>query len=279
MKPRIRTVKPEALTDEVLWDLETSTGMPLYRAYQGLWMCADREGRFEWRPRALKLHCLPYWEGDFDAALEALASKLFIVRYTVDGKDYGYVRTLAKHQRFDHREPPSILPAPDDHARACPGEAEQPPPVCPGPARVEGKGTEGNGRERKGECVEGAPDGTPSAPPVRVVFDEWQRVHNHPTAQLDAKRVRRIRAALKLHTPEQLQQAIRGALKDDWLMGRDPKSPRKYDGLETLLRDTAQIERLIELERKGHERPRRFGSAQPNLGRTGFESVEDQRES
>jgi hypothetical protein len=97
---------------------------------------------------------------------------------------------------------------------------------------------------------------------VREVFTEWQRVHRHLDAKLDAKRTARIRSGLKLFEPEQLKQAIRGALKDDWLMGRDPKSPRKYDGLETLLRDNAQIERLIELERAPPS-IRRIGPPQP----------------
>jgi hypothetical protein len=91
----------------------------------------------------------------------------------------------------------------------------------------------------------------PSEPPaeVRAVFATWQRLHGHSAAKLDPKRQARIKRALKLFPLEQLEQALRGALRDDWLMGRDPKSPRKYDGLETLLRDTAQIERLIALER------------------------------
>jgi hypothetical protein len=82
---------------------------------------------------------------------------------------------------------------------------------------------------------------------VQRVFDAWRSVHRHPNARLDSKRLKRIRQALVLFTPDQLECAVRGAAKDDWLMGRDPKSPRKYDGLETILRDTAQIERLIEL--------------------------------
>jgi hypothetical protein len=148
MRGRIRTAKPEVLKDEELWDLEVSTGLPLYRAFQGLWFYADREGRFEWRPRALKSDILPYWEGSFDAVLDALARGRFIVRYTVDGREYGWVRTLTRHQRFDHREPPSILPPPPDkppgHAPTIePGHAEE----SPGHARVEGKGRE---LERKG---------------------------------------------------------------------------------------------------------------------------------
>jgi hypothetical protein len=108
---------------------------------------------------------------------------------------------------------------------------------------------------------------------IREVFAEWQTVHAHPDAKLDAKRTARIGSALKLFAPDQLKQAIRGALKDDWLMMRDPKSPRKYDGLETILRDSAQIERLIELETGKTKPPRRItsGSLQPDAGRTGDE--------
>jgi hypothetical protein len=112
-----------------------------------------------------------------------------------------------------------------------------------------------------------------SLPAVREVFGEWQTVHGHPTAKLDAARTARIRGALKLFAPDQLKQAIRGALKDDWLMGRDAKSPRKYDGLETILRDTAKIEALIDLETGKTKPPRRVtnGSLQPDAGMTGME--------
>ncbi len=120
-----------------------------------------------------------------------------------------------------------------------------------------------------------APPSVDSIAAVRLVFGEWQREHGHPQSKLDAKRTALIRRALKVHTPEQLGQAIRGALKDDWLMGRDPKSPRKYDGIETLLRDTAQIERLIDLE-TGKTKPnatigRRSKIHQPDHGKTGWE--------
>jgi hypothetical protein len=132
------------------------------------------------------------------------------------------------------------------------------------------------------ECLSSPPKAAavdpPAAPPsepaaVRDVFATWQRVHGHPEAKLDGKRAARIRGALKIHPPDKLKQAIRGALKDDWLMGRDPKSPRKYDGLETLLRDTSIIERLIDLE-TGKVQPIRratTGSLQPDAGRTGAE--------
>lgn len=106
---------------------------------------------------------------------------------------------------------------------------------------------------------------------VRLVFDEWRKVFEHPTAKLDNKRTLRIKARLKDFTPEQLCKALRGAAKDDWTMGRDPKSPRRYDGLETVLRDTAQVERFIELDTNGPVR--RFGSRQPDAGKTGWEKL------
>lgn len=109
---RIRTVKPEIFSDEKLWDLSLETGLPLLQAFEGLWCYADREGRFEWRPRALKTLILPYWEGDFQRALEALERGRYVVRYVVDGQTYGVVRGFSKHQRVNQREAQSIIPSP-----------------------------------------------------------------------------------------------------------------------------------------------------------------------
>lgn len=41
--------------------------------------------------------------------------------------------------------------------------------------------------------------------------------------------------------------AVDGALKDDFLMGRDDRSARRYDGIETIYRDRGQVERLAEM--------------------------------
>lgn len=45
MRARIRTINPEAHTDEELWGLEQDTGLPIFRAFVGLWNYADCEGR------------------------------------------------------------------------------------------------------------------------------------------------------------------------------------------------------------------------------------------
>jgi hypothetical protein len=84
MRAHIRSVKPEALTDEALWDLEVETGLPIFRAFVGLWTQADREGRFEWRPRPLKAAVLPYWDGDMAGVLDALEGAGFLVVSEID---------------------------------------------------------------------------------------------------------------------------------------------------------------------------------------------------
>lgn len=83
---------------------------------------------------------------------------------------------------------------------------------------------------------------------VGVVFAYWARVMNHRRVVLDRKRFSRIAARLRENGRDasELLYAIDGAATDDFLMGRDPKAPRRYDGIETILRDREQVERLAE---------------------------------
>ena len=109
---RIRTIKPEFFLHEELFDAEQSEGLPLRLAFAGLWTCCDKEGRFEWRPRALKTDILPYDNIDFSRVLDALVTRGFVVRYRVDGKEYGFVPGFSKHQVINNRERESDLPKP-----------------------------------------------------------------------------------------------------------------------------------------------------------------------
>lgn len=176
MRARIRSIKPEVHLDEELWDLEQRTAFPIFRLFVGLWNYADRDGRFEWRPRALRTVILPYWGGDFEAAMSALAEAGFVVRYDVAGRLYGLVRTFSKHQVINNREEKSTLPAPPDAsltrearvAHASPTRADASPESD---ARVthagkdagsgEGKGREGNGLEGKGSNARARDFGVP----------------------------------------------------------------------------------------------------------------------
>lgn len=83
---------------------------------------------------------------------------------------------------------------------------------------------------------------------VKLVFGHWQRIWNHPGASLDPKRQRRIEARLKDFTAEQLCDAIAGFRHSPWHTGTDPKGQGVvYDSLDTLLRDSAQVETGLRL--------------------------------
>lgn len=88
--------------------------------------------------------------------------------------------------------------------------------------------------------------------PVRLVFSHWQAEHHHPNAKLDEKRRKRIKARLaEGFTVDELCRAICGAKGDSWLMGKNP-SKKLYDGIDTILRDAAQVERLRDLAGDEH---------------------------
>jgi hypothetical protein len=111
---RIRTIKPEFFRHEGLYEAEIESGLPLRVAFAALWTVADREGRFKWRPRELKLDCLPYDDVDFSRVLDALGTRGLIVQYEVDGESLGWIPTFSKHQVVNTRERASALPPPNN---------------------------------------------------------------------------------------------------------------------------------------------------------------------
>lgn len=134
---RIRTIKPEFFSHEAIFDAELESGLPLRIAFVGLWTLCDREGRFKWEPRRLKLGCLPYDELDFARVLDALVTRGFVVKYTVAGVQYGCVPGLTEHQVFNPRESASKLPGSD---QADP-EPEEKPAVAPTVTRYDASPT------------------------------------------------------------------------------------------------------------------------------------------
>ena len=164
---RIRSIKPEFFRHEALFEAEQETGLPLRVAYAGLWTACDREGRFIWAPRQLKLDCLPYDEVDFARVLDALWTRGFVVKYAVDGKEYGCVPSWNDHQIVNNREADSRLPGPNENntltrdARV--GDASV-TPLC----NYQG---EGKGKEGKGTDV-----GTRDAS-VDVAFESFKRAY------------------------------------------------------------------------------------------------------
>lgn len=156
MRPRIRTIKPEFFVHEGLYDLEYETKLPVRLAFAGLWCVADREGRFVWRPRTLKVAILPHDAIDFGVVLEALERGQFVTRYEVDGVEYGFVKTFKSHQVVNQREAASAIPAP-------------PAPECTN-AHVRSDATHVHARgEGKGRELEGKGSSCPArAIPLRL---------------------------------------------------------------------------------------------------------------
>lgn len=111
MRTRIRTIKPDFFQHSAVFDLEQATGLPIRTAFIGLLTCADREGRFRWRPRELKLHVLPYDDVAFERVLDALVTRGFVVKYAVAGEEFGCFPTWHKHQVINGKESASALPA------------------------------------------------------------------------------------------------------------------------------------------------------------------------
>lgn len=184
--PRIRTIKPEFFQHEALFDAERQSGLPLRVAFAGLWTVADKAGRFEWRPRQLKLNVLPYDEVDFTAVLSALQAHGFVERYDVEGRSFGCIPSWDKHQHKNVREPDSTIPAPEKHVHA-PDEAGA--RTCPAPAQAAGKGREGKGRGKEGERERGGERGgggdgsaAPPRPPDGLDAAAWERWQEYRVA-------------------------------------------------------------------------------------------------
>lgn len=148
MTTRIRTVKPELFRHEELFEAERTSGLPIRVSFIGLFCVCDRQGRFRWKPKRLKLDILPYDVINFEEILDVLLRYGFIMRYQVDSEVYGYVPNFHRHQVINAREAASRLPGPeratadDGHTDAVsqpsisvpleqPAETSPPPPPPP----------------------------------------------------------------------------------------------------------------------------------------------------
>lgn len=84
-----------------------------------------------------------------------------------------------------------------------------------------------------------------------------QRLGYPKNTRYDEKREARLLRALTENKGDvgELLAVADGALKDPWIMGKDPRSPRPYTGIETLYRDRAQVERLAALAKYDPDGP------------------------
>ena len=99
---RIRSIKPEFFRHEGLQELENANpGQHCMLVFAGLWTISDLSGRFEWRPRMIKLDVLPFLDFDISRTLSLLDKAGFLVCYEVGGKRYGAIPSWKKHQKTE----------------------------------------------------------------------------------------------------------------------------------------------------------------------------------
>lgn len=195
---RIRTIKPEFFKHSALFDAEQETGLPLRLGFAGLWTCCDREGRFKWRPRELKLDVLPYDDCEFSRVLDALATRGFLIQYTDGTEVFGHIPSWKSHQFINNKEPSSKLPEPpvnqEHNALVTRDERVEDASMMRGVK--EGKGKEG---ERKELTLLSIPStANPVVSPAEVVA-LWNEstAGRLPAAKLTTKRQATIKTRLK----------------------------------------------------------------------------------
>lgn len=161
---RIRTIKPDFFRHELLQDLEIAhPGMYPMMVFEALWGHCDSKGRFEWKPRTLKLDILPFLPFDMATTLGILEDAGMLHKYAVDGKEYGVIHTFEKHQRLSGKEltEGEKHPAPYvyDTESVCETTGKQSGSVEEIPESQEGKGMEWKGKEKNIPQNSSPPDG------------------------------------------------------------------------------------------------------------------------
>jgi hypothetical protein len=111
-----RVIKPGFFLSEELAELDVRARL----LFIGLWLAADREGRFEWRPKKLRAEIFPHEAIDVEPLLMSLHDAKFICMYRHDGKVYGFLPNFRKHQKIHKHEAASVLPAPPDNVATSP---------------------------------------------------------------------------------------------------------------------------------------------------------------
>lgn len=102
---RIRTVKPEFWTDDVIVQLPFSVRL----LFIGMWNFADDDGYLLDEPDRIRMQILPNDSVDIDAHLDLLFAAGRIERLELsDGRRVLFIPTFARHQKISHRTPTKL---------------------------------------------------------------------------------------------------------------------------------------------------------------------------
>jgi hypothetical protein len=258
---RARNIKPGLFKNELLGVADPF----LMILFESLWCIADREGRLEDRPLRIKAETFPYRDGmDVNGYLTELQRLGFICRYMVGGDAFIQVLNFHKHQNLHKTERASEIPEMPIKSEGCaltedaplkngsrPADSLIPDSLIPdslipdslipdsGFPQTDSGTLKTTTVDRRSAPTDREPD------PVPEIFAYWQKVMQSPASKLDAKRMARIRAALKLgYTPRQLCEAFRGCSLTPHNMGQNDRNT-KFNSIELILRSADHIDRFI----------------------------------
>lgn len=214
---RIRSIKPEYWSDERM----ATVGLEARLLLIGLLNLADDEGRLRGHPALIRGALFPYDDltnAQVAGWLEELEAAGRIQRYQADGESFVWVRNFLKHQKIDHPSA-SRLPTPPAESSESPRELSRalasPREKSPR-SREQGAGIGAGNREGTSSPAPAAPD----AADKLLAF--WNQ-HAHPklarVRSMTSNRKTALRARLKEHQPEELEEAIRRLSASSFCLG------------------------------------------------------------
>jgi hypothetical protein len=219
---------------------------------------ADDHGVFRWKPTTLKAECLPADNCDIVALLEELVRNNQVVRYSVDGKEYGIIKDFTQWQR--PKKPKYIHPVPnwfststeleDDHAPIDTAQVEVQSPTSTeeAPQRKEVGGRREKERGRDGS----APDPVKPAEPKKagLISEEALRLSTEilTLMGLDPQHPISVGSALTVQSwfnggwpPEAIKVGVQKAMQN---RGGDPPGTLKYFE-KAIARAHAELTRVL----------------------------------
>jgi len=112
---RIRSIKPEFFKHLELQELENEyRGQYVMFVYAGLWTQCDKNGVFFYNSKVIKNEILPYIDFDMQKSLDILEKNKYFIKYTVNGRDYGFIQNFEKYQfpTKNEKDSPAKYPLP-----------------------------------------------------------------------------------------------------------------------------------------------------------------------
>lgn len=239
---RIRTIKPEWLTDEF-----TALASDAARvATVALILLADDFGNGRANETMLGSQIFPGDPGKIPGVLRELRKMGFLELYEVRGQRYYSIRNWRKHQRVDKPGNPRV-PPPSEASENFPGS---PANVHSRPATDQDQDHDQD-RDQK--------NSTPQAA-AAVVFAAWVEALVDPrrrsACRLTDKRRRLIKARLRDgYDVQTMLDAIDGIQKSPFHMGDNDRNQR-YTGFEFIFRDGGHVEKFAAMKDSPPPRPK-----------------------